>query len=79
MGDLERHVGVLGWMATDDIQRMSEIAHGGARTIGLEMRALVSEQPMLQYVVSNALLKALIYHFGARTFVAKYSLVWLWI
>ena len=25
----------------------SEIAHGGARTIGLEMRAMVSEQPML--------------------------------
>ena len=40
----------------------SEMAHGGARTIGLEMAALVSEQPMLQYVVSNALLKALIYH-----------------
>ena len=41
----------------------SEMAHGGGRTIGLEMEALVSEQPMLQYVVSNALLKALIYHF----------------
>ena len=41
----------------------SEMAHGGARTIGLEMAALVSEQPMLQYVVSNALLKALTYHF----------------
>ena len=39
------------------------MAHGGARTIGLEMGALVSEQPMLQYVVSNALLKALFYHF----------------
>ena len=41
----------------------SEIAHGGARTIGLEMRAMVSEQPMLQNVVSHALLKALVYHF----------------
>ena len=41
----------------------SEMAHGGARTIRLEMAALLSEQPMLQYVVSNALLKALVYHF----------------
>ena len=44
----------------------SEIAHGGARTIGLEISALVSEQPMLQHVVSLALLKALIYYFGVE-------------
>ena len=41
----------------------SEMAHGGARTIGLEMAASVSGQPMLRYVVSHALLKALVYHF----------------
>ena len=55
----------LGWLGEyETIYRgSSEIAHGGARTIGLEISALVSEQPMLQYVVSNALLKALVYHF----------------
>ena len=57
--------GELGWLGQyETIYRgSSEMAHGGARTIGLEMAALVSEQPMLQYVVSDALLKALIYHF----------------
>ncbi|MCY4365190.1 MAG: DUF5677 domain-containing protein [Chloroflexi bacterium] len=55
----------LGWLGQyETIYRgSSEMAHGGARTIGLEMAALVSDQPMLQYVVSNALLKALTYHF----------------
>ena len=55
------------------------MAHGGARTIGLEMAALVSEQPMLQYVVSNALLKALIYHAWVEGVCCEVFLVWLWI
>ena len=55
----------LGWLGEyETIYRgSSEMAHGGARAIGLEILALVSEQPMLQYVVSFALLKALIYYF----------------
>ena len=58
---LEYMCGELGWLGQyKTIYRgSSEMAHGGARAIGLEIPALVSKQPMLQYAVSFALLRKL--------------------